>query len=258
MGQGAHYDQILIDYDRHYYDRPSMEYRNRYIYDVMFSGLDLNGKRVCELASGSGHNTVEVLRRFPRAELFGLDISPKSCAAYEALTSRPCHLADLSDDKATLPEPADVAFVVGGIHHCVHNLPATLENVARLVRPGGLFIMVEPNALFALNRLRELWYRKDHWFREQEEAPLVHATLADLARERFTPLEVRYLGGPAYFLILNSLVMRVPVSVKAAIAPALFLADDVYNRLPGIAPFPMFIARWRASTDVTLPGSVTP
>jgi SAM-dependent methyltransferase len=248
MSQGDHYDTILADYEAHYYDPHSMAYRRRYIYQPMFHGLDLNGKRVAELACGSGHNTREMISRFPEATVFGLDISPKSCAAYQRNTGRDCFVCDLTAPGAALPEPADVAVIVGGLHHCVNDLPSALRNLSRLVRPGGLALMAEPNALYFLNRIRQIWYRKDKWFHEHEEEPLDASALLELAGGDFEQEELRYLGGPAYFLILNSLVTRIPARVKSLLAPALFRADDAYNRLPGAKPYPMFIARWKRTT----------
>lgn len=108
--------------------------------------------------------------------------------------------------------------------------------------------MAEPNALYFLNRIRQIWYRKDKWFHEHEEEPLDASALLELAGGDFEQEELRYLGGPAYFLILNSLVTRIPARVKSLLAPALFRADDAYNRLPGAKPYPMFIARWKRTT----------
>jgi hypothetical protein len=47
------------------YDASSMAYRDRFVYDIMFRGLDLNGKDVADLAAGSGHNSLAV--RFARS-----------------------------------------------------------------------------------------------------------------------------------------------------------------------------------------------
>ena len=211
----------------------------------MFAGMDLNGKRVAELACGTGTNTLEVLKQFPEAEIIGLDISPNSCAAYTQRTGRPSFVFDLSMEHVDLPTEVDVAFVVGGLHHCSNDLPATLNNVKRILAPGGILLMVEPNASFFLNRLREIWYKYDRWFRDEEETPLDHASLASLAGPDFKILDVLYLGGIAYFLILNSLITRFPLGLKNALAPVLFAFDDVYHKLPGKRPFPMFLARWQ-------------
>jgi SAM-dependent methyltransferase len=249
VGQGEHYDQILDDYEHHYYDDASMAYRRRFIYSTMFKGLDLNGKRVAELACGSGYNSVELLRLFPEADIFGLDISPKSVEAYRRQVGKPCFVCDLTAPVADFPPAADVAFVVGGLHHCVNDLPTTFKNLKRLVRPGGSLIMVEPNAAFLLNAVRKLWYAEDKWFREQEEAPLYHNEISRMASGTFESDVVTFLGGPAYFLILNSLILRVPHALKKVIAKPLFLFDELYNRLPGSAPFPMFIARWHRPAE---------
>lgn len=245
LGQADHYDDILDDYERHYYDASSIAYRERYIYPKLFSGLDLNGRRVLELACGSGFNTQALLRRFPTAEPIGVDISPRSCDAYRRNTGRPAHVFDLTAT-SDLPdlEPVDCAFVVGGLHHCIRDLPATFANLRRMIRPGGHLLLVEPNADFVLNALRMAWYRRDRWFQVQDEAPLDHDLLKKDA-PGFQAEAVSYLGGPAYFLIANSLVMRMPLKLKRPLAPALFAIDDLYNRLPGRRPYPMFIAQWR-------------
>ena len=55
--QKQHYEAIHTNYEDHYYDAQSMAYRERFYYDPLFEGLDLNGCRVADLASGSGHNS---------------------------------------------------------------------------------------------------------------------------------------------------------------------------------------------------------
>lgn len=246
VGQAEHYDHILDDYERHYYDAASLAYRDRYIYRTIFDGVDLNGKNVIELACGSGFNTQAMLRRFPDAKVTGLDISPRSCAAYETNTGCPALVFDLTQlEQPVWPEPADCAFVIGGLHHCIRDLPAAFANLERLIKPGGVLMMVEPNAEFMLNSLRMRWYKKDRWFQEQDEAPLRHSELMRRAGPGFSAMNVRYLGGPAYFIVLNSLILRLPLWLKRPLAPVLFLADNLYNMLPGKAPFPMFIAQWR-------------
>ncbi|HRO49500.1 MAG TPA: class I SAM-dependent methyltransferase [Hyphomicrobium sp.] len=244
MNQAEHYDTILDAYERHYYDEQALRYRPKYIYPHLFEGVSLDGARVLELAWGSGLNTLEALRLFPNVAVSGLDISPRSCEAYRRNTRREAAVFDLADPQAPPIAPADHVFIVGGLHHCVRDLPTTFDNVAKLIRPGGTLLMVEPNAGFILNAIRNYWYRKDRWFREEDEAPLVHDDIAALAAGKFVAEKVTYLGGPAYFLVLNSLITRIPVGAKAFLAAATFVVDDVYNRIPGQRPFPMFIARW--------------
>jgi hypothetical protein len=58
-------------------------------------------------------------------------------------------------------------------------------------------------------------------------------------------VDVKYLGGPGYFLILNSMVFRLPRPLKKALSRPLSVVDAGYNMLPGTPLFPYFLARWR-------------
>ena len=242
--QKRHYEAIHDAYEAHYFDAASMRYRERFIYSVMFDGLDLNGSAVADLAAGSGYNSLAVLRRFPTAEVIGYDISSKACAAYENVTGRRAFELDLTSD-TELGVRVDTAIVVGGLHHCVSNLAGTFATVARLLKPGGLLLAAEPNRAFFLERVRERWYRVDRYFDAATERALDYEELVAVAHPDFEPVSVRYMGGPGYFLILNSLVTRTPPALKRLLAPPLFLADSLYNVLPGKRAFPYFVARWR-------------
>ena len=65
------------------------------------------------------------------------------------------------------------------------------------------------------------------------------------AERVFEGASVTYGGGPAYFLICNSFVLRVPKRLKPVIDGPLLSLERVFNALPGKAPFPFFVARWR-------------
>jgi SAM-dependent methyltransferase len=244
LRQKQHYEAIHDDYDRHYYDSSSMAFRCRFVYDILFDGIDLNGKVVADLASGSGHNSLAVLQRFPRAQVLGFDISSKACQAYERYTGGRAYQVDLTSG-TDYGVRADVAMVLGGIHHCATSLPQTFRTVAHIVRPGGLLLMYEPNRQCILEGVRRLWYRLDKYFDSETEASLNHGVVARLASEHFSPVFCRYMGGPAYFLIFNSLLFRMPGRLKNGIASPLFVLEQLYNCLPGRWWYPYFIARWQ-------------
>lgn len=242
--QRQHYEAIHEQYEAHYFDAASMAYRERFIYSAMFEGLDLNGKLVADLAAGSGYNSVAVLKRFPEARVVGFDISPRACAAYKSIVGADCVELDLTTGR----DPGlrvDVALVVGGIHHCVSNLAGTFETIGQLLRPGGLLLAAEPNRDFFLERLRQRWYKVDRYFEADTERALDYDELERLTHAAFTTIDVRYMGGPAYFLILNSLVTRMPLALKRVLARPLFAMDSLYNRLHAKRLFPYFVARWR-------------
>lgn len=106
-------------------------------------------------------------------------------------------------------------------------------------------LMMEPSDDFFLSPLRRIWYRHDRWFDADSEEALKHERLAEISHPYFIPEKVTYFGGPAFFLIFNRLVMRVPLRLKPYLSPALFRIERAYNALPGRRPFAAFAARWR-------------
>jgi SAM-dependent methyltransferase len=250
LKQRAHYETIHDAYEAHYYDAESMAFRQEFVYDVVFEGLDLDGKDVADLAAGSGHNSLWVAKRFPKARLCGFDISEKACVAYRELVGAEAHVFDLTSGE-DCGRRFDVAMIFGGLHHCVSDLPGTLRTIAQLIRPGGLLLMFEPNSRYVLEGLRKLWYRLDSNFEADTEGALDHDALSAMAASDFLPIDCRYMGGPAYFLICNSLVFRVPQKLKRFLVPVLFPLERAYNHLPARFLFPCLIARWQRRENVT-------
>jgi SAM-dependent methyltransferase len=241
--QAAHYDRILGDYDRHYYDRYSLVYRERFILKPLLEGIDLRGKRVADLASGSGETSRYLLRSFPGVEPTGFDISSEACRRYREEVGRRAHVLDLTCGTYA-GETFDAAIIIGGLHHCVADLAGTLGTIAKMLRPGGVLLMFEPNKDYMLEGVRRIWYRADRFFDDSTEAALSHDELLVKAGSLFEARLVRYLGGPAYFLVLNSLMFRLPPGLKALIAPPLLAAEGLYNRLASRWFCSAFVAQW--------------
>ena len=242
--QGQHYDHILDDYDRHYYDSHSLQYREQFILQPLLDGLDLRGKRVADLASGSGETTAYLAKTYPGIEITGFDISARACERFREKTGFPAIQLDLTAGRYE-GDPFDAAVIMGGLHHCAANLPHAVGTVATMLRPGAHFLMFEPNRDYVLESARRLWYRWDRYFDAANEMALSHDALIAAAGGAFTLERVRYFGGPAFFLVYNSLVFRIPHWTKRVISPALLRAEGLYNQLPGRAPFASFTARWR-------------
>ena len=249
--QGDHYDEILDEYDAHYGDATSREYRRRFFLAPLLHGVDLNDLDVADLAAGSGHTTLELQALFPRIRPVGFDVSEHAVHTYASRTGCVAHQWDLAG-KASWPEVFDAAIVVGGLHHCVSGLDNALRNVAHMLKPGGLFLIVEPNRDTWLEPLRQLWYRRDHYFESSTEAALSYDELSWSGRTWFDTLSVQYMGGPAYFLVYNSLVFRLPLALKRATASLLMALEGVTNKLPWRGVFPYFIARWRRRPHAAL------
>jgi SAM-dependent methyltransferase len=244
LRQKVHYERIHDEYEAHYYDKYSLEYREQFILSPLLAHVDLNDRDVLDVASGSGHNTLLLRRHFPRMRAVGLDISDSACEAYRENTGGAAVQGDLTRP-LSLPQQFDTAIVIGGLHHCVTNLPQVFDNMAALLKPNGALLMMEPSADSMLEGVRQRWYRRDHFFDAPTEHALSHDELLRLGGGRFRAEVVRYIGGPAYFLVFNSLVMRVPLTAKKWVAPITFPFERAFNRFNSRALAPVFIARWR-------------
>lgn len=241
--QAGHYDDILDEYDRHYYDEHSLRYRDQFILQPLLEGVDLRGKRVADLASGSGETSRFLSLRFPGVECEGFDVSPEACRRYRDKTHRPAREFDLTRGVYD-GEPFDAAIVMGGLHHCAADLKGTLKAVAQMLRPGGIFLLFEPNRDYMLESARRLWYRFDRYFDAGSEMALSHADLLAASGNAFECRRVQYFGGPAFFLVYNSLVFRMSARTKAAISPPLMRVEEMYNRLTPRWLFASFLAQW--------------
>jgi SAM-dependent methyltransferase len=241
--QAAHYDRILSDYDRHYYDPLSLEYRDRFILGPLLEGIDLSGLRVADLGCGSGETSLSIIARFPDVEVAGFDISPEACRRYREKVGRDCCELDLTRGYYSV-ETFDAAIIMGGLHHCVSDIPSALATAAGMLKPGGLLVMFEPNRDYALEFMRRLWSRLDHYFDAETEAALSHDVLLRQAGGAFEARKVIYFGGPAFYLVYNSLVFRLPISVKSLLGRPLLTIERIFNKLPGRWPFASFLAQW--------------
>lgn len=242
--QQEHYHRIHDEYQQHYFDPTSMAYREKFFFDPMLKGLDLNGKLVADLACGGGANSLAIRKRFPTAQMVGFDVSEKACEDYRSSTHGVAYELDLTSGEYSSNVKFDAAIIIGGLHHCSYNLYSTFMTISKLLKPGGCLLMCEPNSKFLLESVRRAWYRNDSYFEPSTEQALDHNTILSIGNSWFVERDCQYLGGPAYFLVLNSLILRVPLKIKKNVAPILMWFEAIYNKLPGMAPYPFFVARW--------------
>ncbi|TCR61661.1 class I SAM-dependent methyltransferase [Rhizobium sp. BK376] len=241
--QKAHYEAMHDEYEQHYYDKTSLDYRRQFLFKPALKGLNLAGKRVADIACGSGWNTILVREMFPTASFEGFDISSRACESYVRNTGFPANESDFSTYRHE-GEKFDFAIVVGGIHHMVSDLGGTAAAIGSLLKRGGYLIAYEPNANFFLNRVRNAWYRADRYFEDETERAISLEELRQIFSGELDLVDTTAIGGPSYIAILNSMILRIPLTIKRPLAGILNVGEHVYNVLPGSAPFPAFISRW--------------
>lgn len=239
--QRAHYDNMSEAYNLAYSDPWSVRYRDEFLHRPMFEGIDLRGKRVLDAMCGYGDLTNYLLQQ--GAEVTGLDISEAQIEAYQQRWGC-AGLAESILDSGLPSESFDIVAIQGGLHHMPPHLNATVEEVLRLLKPGGVFCFSEPHSHSLLEWPRRLWYRLDPLFEENESS--VDVTRLETAfASRFDLRETVYGGGLAYLLVFNSMVFRIPNWLKPYYSPGLFWLESWTRRLPWRSLSLSVFGRWR-------------
>ncbi len=238
------FESIHSEYTSHYFDSTSMRYRRLFIYNNLYKGIDFNNAKVAELACGGGFNSLELVREFPSIKIVGYDISKKACEDYSSLVGSKSYIVDISQ-KHNFSEEFDYVIIIGGLHHCIGNLTNTFNNIYSMLKPGGELIMMEPNRNYFLDYFRRIWYRFDKYFDCSTEGALDHDYLLKSQSKRFKSKNCLYYGGPAYFLIYNSLILRINLSLKKIIFKPLITLEKLYNSIGIKNLYPCFIAKWQ-------------
>ena len=228
--QQDHYDKIIDQYDLHYADKYSTVYRNEILYPELFHNIEFRNKRVLEAMSGSGQSTRFLLEQ--GATVVGLDISAE---AIKSFTSRWPQAIAICPSVLYIPLDGgsfDYVVIVGGLHHLQPNVDQALLELYRMLKPRGILCFAEPYVGSIFDWARALWYRSDRIF-ESNEAPLNLDLLFSSNQSRFRVKRVAFLGGPAYLLVFNSMVFRVPHRLKKLYSPLLLFIDKLFSKVLG-------------------------
>lgn len=228
--QQQHYDNINADYEAHYGDRWSKEYRRRFIHEPMFAGLELSGMRVLDALCGGGQTTQYLLEH--GALVTGLDISEEAIDSFRSRWPEATAINRSLLDSGLPTNSFDCVVVVGGLHHLHPNVSAALREIHRILKPGGFFCFMEPHRGTFPDLVRQFWYKRDRFFSDNEAAIDLERLQQELVDE-FTTRTVHYLGNVAFLLVLNSLIFRIPLSVKRFYSRTLIRVEAWISRLQG-------------------------
>jgi SAM-dependent methyltransferase len=240
--QRAHFDRVAARYEAHYDDPTSAEYRRRFINAPMFAGLELEGKRVLEAMCGSGQTTPFLLAR--GARVTGLDISEQAITSFRRRFPQCRGLVASMLDSGIAEASFDCVCVEAGLHHLHPHVEDCIDEIHRVLKPGGYFCFAEPHAGSLFDIARRFWYRRDPLFADNE-ASIDLDRLKTAQRDRFEFLVEHYLGNLAYMLVLQTMPLRLPVWPKSFYAPPLFAMESALGRMQGRRSSTMVAGQWR-------------
>lgn len=109
------------------------------------------GIRVADVGCGSGTVAILIASTYPKSQVVGFDFSDESL---DVADSRGGHLPNLDFSRFAAEElPADPPFDLITAFDVIHDLVDPLAGLRRIreaLAPGGLFLMMEPNASSSL------------------------------------------------------------------------------------------------------------
>lgn len=240
--QKEHYDRIAEQYEAHYSDACSREYRRRFIYEPMFEGLELSGKQVLDAMCGSGQTSEYLLSR--GAHMTGLDISPEVIDSYQRRWPGSRTICRSALDTGLESDSFDCVSVVGGLHHMHPFLSETVREIHRVLKPGGYFCFMEPHSGSLPDVVRRVWYKHDRFFSDNEAAVDLKAVEQEFS-SHFAFNRVKYQGSVGFLLVLNSLIFRIPLRLKPLYTPLLLALESLISKFQGQKLSCFVVAQWQ-------------
>ena len=140
------------------YDSASFSLHARRLYPIFLSQiLQLPHQNILDVGCGTGALLELILERLPNVKCAGLDLSPNMVQCAQTKLGERAHI--LLGDSQSLPfsnESFDVVVCNDSFHH--YPAPsAVLQEIYRVLRPGGVFLIGETTApapaRFAINLL---------------------------------------------------------------------------------------------------------
>jgi SAM-dependent methyltransferase len=239
--QSQHFDSIASNYAAHHGDTWSQKYRHRFINEPMLENINLSGSKVIDALCGSGESTGYLLCK--GAEVTGVDISQKEMENF-----RKHFPSCIGKCKSILSTGLksnyyDCVVMVGGLHHLHPNVLDGIKEIHRILKVGGFFCFVEPHTGSLPDRMRQLWYKYDSLFAENEAA-IDLAVLKNEFSSKFKFIKEDYKGNIAFLLVFQSLVFRIPLRVKPIYSPLLLEIESMVEKIQGKLFSCIVVCQW--------------
>jgi len=134
------------------------------ILDLLVQELKVSPRCIIDVGCGTGRLLGAVFARWPEAQLFGVDPAEQMVSEAKKLNSYAIFKVASAESLPFLDQTADIVLSSLSFHHWA-NQAKGLQEIARVLRPGGLFCLADHTILLAKlfgknvksrNQIREL------------------------------------------------------------------------------------------------------
>jgi len=214
--QEEHYNTIAFEYTKARQQNLCNVLYYEYLASSLFDLIPAALKKKDDLVildpmCGSGELLHDALNHLDNcvSAFYGVDISENMLLLAKQEVKEDPRGKLLKGDIRLLPLPdasVDLVLIRGGLHHVYQHLNQTLEQIYRVLKPGGAFVYFEPsddNVLLAL--ARKILYTKHSYFVQDEEKGMESKLLlSSLKHSGFTDNQIIPFGYAAYTFIGNT------------------------------------------------------
>ena len=225
--QQQYYDAISKEYDSHFGSQVALDYRAR-VYDLILDKLDTSGMTVLDAMCGGGEATSYFNSR--GANCVGVDISYECCRAYAARHGE-SQVACCSILNTAFADRSFDLVMTDSLHHLHPWVNPGIEEIHRILKPGGYFCCWEPAAGSIFDAMRKLWYRLDPKYFEENEAAIDGKRLQLEHSDKFRLVAQVYGGNVGYLAINGAMALRLPVAFVERTGPFLSKMEGMVNRI---------------------------
>ncbi|KII93850.1 hypothetical protein PLICRDRAFT_101781 [Plicaturopsis crispa FD-325 SS-3] len=111
--------------------------------EVLRSRADNNQRHILDLGTGGGQWATDIADEFPRVEVTGVDLAP----IQPRLVPSNCtfHVSDLDVPRICYPSSTYDFVHARAMHTGISNYPGFLKEIGRVLRPGGMVLLIEPD-----------------------------------------------------------------------------------------------------------------
>ena len=178
-----------------------------------FNFLKLNSpnSEILDYGCGIGHSLVKVVNFNPK-KITGIDISEISIKKAKKLIEDFNYKVELLVDNCEKTKfkdnTFDIVYGTGILHHL--NITLCLDEINRILKPGGKFLFIEP---LGTNPLINLYRKLTPRSRSEDEHPLINQDFK-LIKDQFSTIKIKYYGFltliffPLYFSPENSIFFK--------------------------------------------------